>query len=188
MPAVLRCGSCAVCVMIVWCCRVACACPACDHDLLIFMYFVPFWRVSCFVCVIACVADMRAREVGGEWVRRVCRMLRDRSVGSSEMTGDMGRYYFAGGLPCGFGGLVCGIMYDRFAWWCLSLVYGCAFDARSFVALWHGLRMLPQSPLATRDACAPPRACRVACLGRVSCSECHLCVLPPLIGAVRACR
>ena len=69
-----------------------------------------------------------------------------------------------------------------------SLVYDCAFDARSFVALWHGLRMLSQSPLATRDACAPPRACRVACLGRVSCSECHLCVLPPLIGAVRVCR
>ena len=24
------------------------------HDSLVFMYFVPFWRVSCFVCMIVC--------------------------------------------------------------------------------------------------------------------------------------
>ena len=119
VPAVLRRGSCAVCGMIVWCCRVACACPACDHDLLIFMYFVPFWRVSCFVCVIACVADMRAREVGGQWVRRVCRMMRDRSAESGEMTASgTRRYYFAGGSPCGLAGWFVGqcTIAARFAW------------------------------------------------------------------------
>ena len=108
VSTVLRRGSCAVCGMIVWCCRVACACPACDHDSLVFMYFVPLWRVSCFVCVIVCVADMCAREAGDGGVRHVCRMMRDRSVGSSEMTGDMRRCYFSGGLPCGLAGWFAG--------------------------------------------------------------------------------
>ena len=29
--------------------------PARGHDSLVFMYFVLFWRVSCFVCTIVCV-------------------------------------------------------------------------------------------------------------------------------------
>ena len=55
--------------------------PAREHDSLVFMYFVLFWCVSCFVCVILCTAGMRTREVrGAGGVRRVCRVMCDRSV------------------------------------------------------------------------------------------------------------
>ena len=69
-------------------CRVACARPAREHDSSIFVYLAPFWRVSCFVCVIAFVVDMRTREVGGGGGgggggRAVC----DRSVESGVLHG-----------------------------------------------------------------------------------------------------
>ena len=76
-------GSCVAFGMLL--CIAAYARPAREHDSLILMYFVPFWRVSCFVCVIVCAADMFAREAGGGGVRRVCRMMRDRSVESGEI-------------------------------------------------------------------------------------------------------
>ena len=42
VSTVLHRGSRAVCGMVVWCCRVARTCPACDHDSLISMCFVLF--------------------------------------------------------------------------------------------------------------------------------------------------
>ena len=69
-----------------------------------FHVFCPILARFVFCCVIVCAADVRAREVGGGGVRRVCRMMRDRSVESGEMTGDMRRYYFAGGSPCDLAG------------------------------------------------------------------------------------
>ena len=79
VPTVLRRGSCVVCGILL--CIAAYVRPAREHDSLIFMYFVLFWCVSCFVCVILCTADMRTREVGGAGgVRRVCRVMCDRSV------------------------------------------------------------------------------------------------------------
>ena len=78
-------GSCVVCGISL--CIAAYVRPAREHDSLIFMYFVLFWRVSCFVCVIVCAADMRTREVGGEGGgRRVCLVICDRSVESGEIT------------------------------------------------------------------------------------------------------
>ena len=48
----LRRGSCVVFRVLL--CLVAYARPARGHDSPGFMYFVPFWRVSCFVCMIVC--------------------------------------------------------------------------------------------------------------------------------------
>ena len=82
----LRRGSCVAFGMLL--CIAAYARPAREHDsLFLCVYFVPFWHVSCFVRVIMCAADMRAREVRG-WggVRRVRRVMRDRSVESGEST------------------------------------------------------------------------------------------------------
>ena len=65
VSTVLHRGSCVVCGMIIWCCRVACARPVREHDSPISMYLAPFRRFSCFVCVIAYVVDMRTRGVRG---------------------------------------------------------------------------------------------------------------------------
>ena len=46
-------GSCVVFGVLL--CIAAHARPARGHDSLVFMYFVLFWRVSCFVCMIVCV-------------------------------------------------------------------------------------------------------------------------------------
>ena len=48
----LRRGSCVVFGMLL--CIAAHVRSAREHDSLVFMYFVPFWRVSCFVCMIVC--------------------------------------------------------------------------------------------------------------------------------------